>query len=243
LLIDKSREYLKFTHELIRWRLRFMRRMIFVAVVCAFVAVPAFADIYNVGSTSQVRYTGVSGGTINISGTWHTGGVYAGSYNLVVDGVSMQSFCIDLQDNSTTATVTYGVRALANAPDTTFGPMGAAKATALAELLYENWVPGMSNAALLSLQVAVWEVVADGPGNLNLAAGSFIASNAGAAAYLATINGGFAPTSLFVGLSSPIVDGGSPQYQDYVVRVPLPGALLLGFLGLGAAGLRLRRFA
>jgi len=36
---------------------------------------------------------------------------------------------------------------------------------------------------------------------------------------------------------------GGYYYQDYVVRVPVPGAVLLGFLGLGAAGLRLRRFA
>ena len=35
----------------------------------------------------------------------------------------------------------------------------------------------------------------------------------------------------------------SPIYQDYVVRVPVPGAVLLGLLGLGAAGLKLRRFA
>jgi hypothetical protein len=36
---------------------------------------------------------------------------------------------------------------------------------------------------------------------------------------------------------------GGGLYQDYVVRVPLPGAVLLGFFGLGAAGLKLRRFA
>ena len=31
--------------------------------------------------------------------------------------------------------------------------------------------------------------------------------------------------------------------QDQFVRVPVPGAILLGILGLGAAGLKLRRFA
>jgi hypothetical protein len=31
--------------------------------------------------------------------------------------------------------------------------------------------------------------------------------------------------------------------QDFIVQVPLPGAILLGFLGLTAAGLKLRRFA
>ena len=214
-----------------------MKRMIFVAVVCAFVAMPAFADIFTVGSTSQVQYVGVTGGTINISGAWHTGGVYAGSYDLVVDGVSMQSFCIDLQDNTIATAQTYDVTALKDAPDAALGPMGAAKATAMAELLYENWVPGMTNAQLLSLQVAVWEVVVDGPiVGLDLTSDDFQASNAGATAYLATIDGDYAPTSLFVGLSSE-------AYQDYVVRVPVPGAVLLGILGLSAAGLKLRKFA
>ena len=36
---------------------------------------------------------------------------------------------------------------------------------------------------------------------------------------------------------------GGYYYQDYVVRVPVPGAVLLGFLGLSAAGVKLRRFA
>ena len=31
--------------------------------------------------------------------------------------------------------------------------------------------------------------------------------------------------------------------QDQLVRVPLPGAILLGVLGLGVAGLKLRKFA
>ena len=32
-------------------------------------------------------------------------------------------------------------------------------------------------------------------------------------------------------------------FQDQLVLVPIPGAVLLGFLGLGAAGLKLRKFA
>jgi hypothetical protein len=113
--------------------------------------------------------------------------------------------------------------------------MGTAKATALAELLYENWTDGMTNAQLLSLQVAVWEIVADGPGG-SLGTGSFTATNAGALTLLGTINGGVDYTSYFVGLSNG-------TYQDYVVRVPLPGAILLGMLGLSIAGIKLRKFA
>jgi hypothetical protein len=218
-----------------RWK--FMKRIIFIIVIAA-IATPAFADIYTVPSTSTVQYTGVTGGTISIGGTWHTSppDVYAGSYNLIVDGVSMQSFCIDLQDNSIGTIQTHNVVHLEDAPDPDAGPMGTARAMALAELLYENWTTGMSNADLLSLQVAVWEVVADWDGAYDLTGGSFTATNAGASAYLATIGGGVDYTSYFVGLSNG-------TYQDYVVRVPLPGAILLGMLGLSIAGIKLRKFA
>jgi len=222
-----------------------MKKIAFIAAVCALVGTPALADIYTVGSTSEVTYTGVTGGTIYISGSWYTGSVAAGSYNLVVDSVSMQSFCIDLQDTSTTAKQTYLVNALKDAPDPTYGPMGPTKATGLAELLHENWVPGMTAADLLSLQVAVWEVVTDydgTAGSLDLTNGNFMASDTGAATYLLDIDGGYAPTWLFVGLTSPYKVG-DPAYQDYVVRVPLPGAVLLGGLGLVAAGRKLRKLA
>jgi len=46
----------------------------------------------------------------------------------------------------------------------------------------------------------------------------------------------------YVGLSNPIKMD-NLEYQDYIVRVPVPAAVLLGFLGLGAAGLKLRKFA
>lgn len=36
---------------------------------------------------------------------------------------------------------------------------------------------------------------------------------------------------------------GASLYQDYVVRVPIPGAVLLGILGMGVAGVKLRKFA
>ena len=38
-------------------------------------------------------------------------------------------------------------------------------------------------------------------------------------------------------------NGYSGNAQDHLVRVPVPGAILLGLLGLGAAGLKLRKFA
>lgn len=48
-------------------------------------------------------------------------------------------------------------------------------------------------------------------------------------------------TANYIAVSNGLNDCTGYGYQDYVVRVPLPGAVLLGMLGLGAAGLRLRR--
>jgi len=50
-------------------------------------------------------------------------------------------------------------------------------------------------------------------------------------------------TGAYVALSNPSLLDKDTNYQDYVVKVPLPAAALLGFLGLGAAGLKLRKFA
>ena len=52
----------------------------------------------------------------------------------------------------------------------------------------------------------------------------------------------------YVALSNPSMsdldwENGDRTYQDYLVRVPVPGAVLLGILGLGAAGMKLRKSA
>lgn len=219
-----------------------MKRLIFIMIIATFMAVPAFASIHTVGSTSTVDYVNVSPSqTVTIRGTWHSGGVYAGIYNLVVDGASMDSFCIDLQDNSYTDPATYNVKALEEAPDPTFGPMGNAKALAVAELLYKNWWDkDITNAAeAAALQVAVWEILADGASGFDLTSGSFYTEGYDttlANSYLASITGSGDYTHLFVGLSHG-------TYQDYIVRIPVPAAVLLGIFGLSVAGIKLRKFA
>jgi len=62
---------------------------------------------------------------------------------------------------------------------------------------------------------------------------------------IAAINEGFVHpdpaqnTSLRIGLHVQSIDGGS---SDAFIMTPVPAAVLLGFLGLGAAGLKLRKF-
>ena len=62
---------------------------------------------------------------------------------------------------------------------------------------------------------------------------------------LASITDGAAFGGKYVGLSNDDVNYPKEpgNYQDWVVKVPVPGAVLLGLLGLSAAGIRLRKYA
>jgi hypothetical protein len=121
------------------------------------------------------------------------------------------------------------------------------------------------NAVAAAVQTAVWEIVDEGnlangvadplPANWDTLRssgnkGNFYVSNDTVAkianAMLQNVREqGESDFGGYVALTNHETDEstGGGYYQDYVVRVPLPGAVLLGFLGLGAAGLKLRRFA
>jgi hypothetical protein len=182
-----------------------------------------------------VQYTGVYGGSIYISGAWHTGNVNAGIYKLLVNGSPMDSFCIDLQDTSNSSVHDYSVVALSAAADPTFGPMGATAASDVSKLWALGYAAGMSQAAALSLQVAIWEVVAEwspiyGTNIYDLTNGAFVATNSGAATLLAGLATFQGQVPFLYGLTNR-------TYQDYVT-VPEPATLLiLGFGLFGIAGI------
>ena len=118
--------------------------------------------------------------------------------------------------------------------------------------------PELTNAA--ALQLAIWEIVDEGmsggayfpavPAGWNLNAGNFQATNAvlsaEANALLGNILGDGVATysGQYAGLSNPSLSGDpKDDYQDFVVRVPIPAAIWLGMLGLTAAGLKLRKYS
>ncbi len=106
-----------------------------------------------------VQDTGVSPSeTVNISVTgFYTGKVYAGINNLLVDGVAMQSFCIDPYHFSQSS-AGYSFVPLADAPKQHL--MGAAKADEVSKLWAMDYSPLMTAAEAAGFQIAIWEIVA-----------------------------------------------------------------------------------
>ena len=206
-----------------------MQRLLLLMAIVALLAGTAAAGP-TVGDIVKVKYTGVYGQQVNIAGTWHTGGVLAGIYKLEVDSVKMDSFCIDLQDRSTTAAIDYTVDELADAPDSPLGPMGNAKAAAISRLL-TYYSPTMTKKQAAALQTAIWDCLVDL--DYDVSAGGFYITSAdiGAQALLNAVsdagwNGGSVPALALTNKS----------YQDYTIPVPAPGAVLLAGIGAGLVG-------
>jgi hypothetical protein len=247
-----------------------MKRVVFVAVLGAFLATPVLASV-------SLKQTNVSPGlTVQVSSTGYDGWTSAGIYNLditssTVSGLigATEAFCIDIWDVNPSVYVEYEAVSLADAPDPGAGPMHALKASQLAQLLdtYWNSTALASNLNAAALQTAVWEVVderltdATGAYVYNVTTGNFrvVAESSiytlgqlttAANNMLASINSG-ADSAGYLALTNSTVNNmdiygnytGLGKYQDYVVKVPVPAAFVLGLLGLGAAGARLRKQA
>jgi len=176
---------------------------------------------------------------------------------------SVEAFCIDLADYTAPIgdEVEYDVVSLNSAPDPWAGPMGNIRAQYLAELLDENWGDSLTSVQAAALQLAIWEVVdeshvsVDDPKTaltgLDIRLGNFHAESTteildAAQAMLDAIGDGVDYSGKYVALSNDDTQTEKGQlgyYQDWVVRVPVPAAVWLGVLGLGAAGLKLRKRA
>ncbi len=194
---------------------------------------------------TSVSFTGFSSGsaTVQLATPW-AGSVSAGEFNVSVDGMPLTTFCIDLMQS-----ITFGQTYTSYYKAALTGLNEGVSALQLGRFsrLYENYLGVARSSAdgSAAFQTAVWEIINDGNGNLNLAAGNFSlasgfssASSNLAQTWLAGLDGKAAGNWNFTKL-------GSPTQQDQLVgqrvpgQVPLPATL--GLLAIGVVGLGLAR--
>lgn len=199
-----------------------------------FVGVPLFQNFnYLVGGDARTSIAGIV--------EWQrVGGTEPGEPTGL-----FRTVCAELDQIA--ANGTYDVIPVADGPqpgaELGAGPMGAAKADLISKLWAAHWGDANGSAdGAAAFQVGVWEIIYDG--DLDLFAGDFQANYA---------NLGASP--LFVQLANTWLSGlgnlteladlrilTNPRYQDQLVMVPLPSAVLAGGLLLvGVAAKSLRR--
>jgi len=176
-----------------------------------------------------------------------SGGVYAGIYNETVDGVYTHSFCIDVAHDVSVGEIfnDYSYSALASAPATPAGPMGAATANNIEKLWAQYYTAAQADntgVTAAALQVAIWEIEGNGLplGNGNPGYTVTESDGAGVSTLVATMLGALPSLTAKADLQAIV----SPDGQSYVVAVPEPTTIIAGALLLlpfGASTLRILR--
>jgi hypothetical protein len=178
--------------------------------------------------TIRIGYAGQPG-TVTESG-------WAGVYNFVnstgdLTG-SLDAFCIDVnQGISQGETVTFEVQPLEAAP-TPGTAMGDGKADLIRELWGRDFaLIGENNRRAAAFQIAVWEIINETSGTLNLSNGYFGATASDSAtitlanSWLSELDGTGPMANILVALTSD-------NRQDYVVQgAPAPTGFVLGAIG------------
>ena len=202
-----------------------MKKLFFALISCLFF----LSFLTSPANAVPVQYTGVYGEIVSIYGTYHNGSVWAGIYKLTVDGTAVDSFCIDILQESNKNLLPYDIVPLSNAPQSPIGPMQEEKALAISKLWDKNYNPAMSTSAAAALQVAIWEVLVDGPVGGNINTGDFKSAYTGAQALLNELTNWNGTANLFA--------FSNPSYQDYATRAPVPEPATMLLLGAGLIGL------
>jgi hypothetical protein len=246
-----------------------MRKLILISIVCAFVAVPAFADSMQAYINSS--YQMGSGGefTVQMTPLWSPDPrVYYSSTapdtrDVGTQDPSFQTFCVE-----TTEYFSPGSQYDVGLSDAAiYNNLGSANSDPLsvgAAWLYRQFAQGTLNGynystAVIpdsvpmtyrqvsadSLQKAIWYLEGEGGGVNN----SFVTAAADQFGSLSAAQGdnySAGVRQIPVMVMNLFASGHFGDYnyraQDMLVVVPVPAAVLLGLLGLGAAGMKLRKF-
>jgi len=219
-----------------------MRKLIFITIVCAFVAAPVVADPY-------AQFTG-----IGYAGSYN--GYYVGEYlvktwdlpDVHANGVQFYTFCIEFHENVNWGTyydAEISTEAIAGNGNTgPTGPTGGDSLDPRSAWLYDQYQSGTlglglrSNPLAKDVGMAIWAIEDEIPYNDLSQAQKDLISNATTAGWTDTRD--YRVLNLYALNSAH--EGNPLNYrQDYIVKVPVPGAVLLGMLGFCVAGLKLRK--
>jgi hypothetical protein len=245
-----------------------MRRIIFLLAVCGFLAAPAAADYYagtaylsQTGNVGGIDYSVGSGGEYTVSSS----SLLISDYTSQTSGIkgsanSFQSFCLERREYTSPAPVALIV-------STTFGdgspgskavaggsPAGYDDLSVETAYLYTHFatgtlsnydyanatVPGRAGSAY-SLQQAIWFLEGESSSTSDAQAIAWITEATGAKNSGAFADIGAVKVLNVYGLNADGSIDWANKLQDQLYLVPVPGATLLGLLGLGVAGMKLRR--
>ncbi|MBP7051966.1 MAG: hypothetical protein KBE65_13210 [Phycisphaerae bacterium] len=234
-----------------------MRKLLFIGVLCAVVASPALADL-----TLQIGYSGSNYGpyqtglggefTVNPSG-WDPLPYYADDKDLKDVGVdgTFQTFCLERLETISAYPSEYAVVLSDSA---VYGGVGGADPLSIGTAwLYKQFQDGTLDYAYDGttaerkydadlLQKAIWWLEGEKDGAENKYTALAISQFGSAANAKADNDGAYAVRVMNLWDKNYVGVLGH-QHQDLLVCVPVPGAVLLGLLGLGYAGRRLRKMA
>jgi len=237
-----------------------MKKTIFLTTICVFLITPAMADI-NVGYVDVARVNGYYAGTggeftlynnLNLDTAWYapeTKSIYGEEY-------SFQTFCVETDEHVlppdsveawiSTSGPTGSQAVLGGANTDSFDPLSYETA-----YLYTQFATGKLSGyhyaltgvdpdsgltraqSAAALQNVIWYLEGEG----SLAAGQ------AEIWYEEAVDAGWTNIGDVRVLNMFTYNSPATPRQDMLYLIPIPSAVLLGILGLGAGGLKLRKFA
>jgi hypothetical protein len=209
-----------------------MRKIVFVAVVCAFVGVPLRADLVQNGSFELGNFID------NAPVGDNTMALVVGSTDITGWTVVNDAIAWIKEPDPWSILTPNGFLLLDLTGYSDSAPHGGVSQT-ITTTVGENYT--------LSVDLGVYNPTLSGPITVRASAGTasqdFTYNPAGAGNQWQTFSLAFVANSVNTPVAITGISGSKYIGVDNVSVVPIPGAVLLGLLGLSAAGIKLRRFA